>query len=85
MVCLFVISLTSFPCVQVYIDKTNVDDYLVDSITQPAYGPNAAEVYYRCVTFLSIPVYCLEGCLQPSRGLLAVVTKFRSTKCARKV
>lgn len=50
---------------QVYIDKTNVDDYLVNSISQPAYGPNAAEVYYRWVPRFSpqstfrIRVVCL--------------------------
>ena len=34
---------------QVYIDSTNVDDYLLESITRPAADPNAGEVYYRYV------------------------------------
>lgn len=34
----------------VYIDSSNVDDYLVDSITKPAADPNAGEVYYRLMT-----------------------------------
>lgn len=32
---------------QVYINASNVDDYLVESITRPAADPNAGEVYYR--------------------------------------
>lgn len=32
---------------QVYINSSNVDDYLVESITRPAADPNAGEVYYR--------------------------------------
>ncbi|KAJ7295471.1 hypothetical protein O6H91_Y185900 [Diphasiastrum complanatum] len=31
----------------VYVDRTNVDDNLVQSIVTPAQEPNAAEVYYR--------------------------------------
>nr|BAH19982.1 AT4G36530 [Arabidopsis thaliana] len=34
----------------VYIDSTNVDDYLVESISKPATDPNAGEVYYRLMT-----------------------------------
>lgn len=34
----------------VYINSSNVDDYLVESITQPASDPNAGEVYYRLMT-----------------------------------
>eukprot|EP00850_Spirogloea_muscicola_P014431 SM000103S09523 [mRNA] locus=s103:470030:473187:- [translate_table: standard] len=34
----------------VYIDKTNVDDYLVRSIVQPTGDANAAEAYYRLTT-----------------------------------
>ncbi|KAG5079199.1 hypothetical protein JHK86_003264 [Glycine max] len=30
----------------VYINSSNVDDYLVESITRPAQDPNAGEVYY---------------------------------------
>ncbi|PRQ23369.1 putative chlorophyllase [Rosa chinensis] len=33
----------------VYKNTSNVDDYLVDSITMPAADPNAGEVYYRYV------------------------------------
>lgn len=32
---------------QVYKNTSNVDDYLVESITRPAADPNAGEVYYR--------------------------------------
>ncbi|KAK6924377.1 NmrA-like domain [Dillenia turbinata] len=34
----------------VYINTSNVDDYLVESITRPADDPNAGEVYYRLMT-----------------------------------
>ncbi|CAK9152378.1 unnamed protein product [Ilex paraguariensis] len=34
----------------VYKNTSNVDDYLVDSITRPAADPNAGEVYYRLMT-----------------------------------
>ncbi|KAL9229878.1 hypothetical protein vseg_005297 [Gypsophila vaccaria] len=34
----------------VYINNSNVDDYLVESITQPATDPNAGEVYYRLMS-----------------------------------
>lgn len=34
----------------VYINTSNVDDYLVESITKPASDPNAGEVYYRLMT-----------------------------------
>ncbi|XP_027074467.2 pheophytinase, chloroplastic isoform X2 [Coffea arabica] len=34
----------------VYINASNVDDYLIDSITRPAADPNAGEVYYRLMT-----------------------------------
>ncbi|PHU24921.1 hypothetical protein BC332_03253 [Capsicum chinense] len=34
----------------VYINSSNVDDYLIDSITRPAADPNAWEVYYRLMT-----------------------------------
>ena len=36
-----------YPFLQVYIDKTNVDDYLVDSIVHATEDPQAGEVYYR--------------------------------------
>ncbi|XP_062220049.1 pheophytinase, chloroplastic-like [Phragmites australis] len=34
----------------VYIDSSNVDDYLVGSITAPTADPNAGEVYYRLMS-----------------------------------
>ncbi|XP_040989260.1 pheophytinase, chloroplastic isoform X1 [Juglans microcarpa x Juglans regia] len=34
----------------VYINPSNVDDYLVESISRPAADPNAGEVYYRLMT-----------------------------------
>ncbi|XP_019154727.1 PREDICTED: pheophytinase, chloroplastic isoform X2 [Ipomoea nil] len=34
----------------VYINSSNVDNYLIDSITRPAADPNAGEVYYRLMT-----------------------------------
>ncbi|KAL5704668.1 hypothetical protein ACHQM5_023060 [Ranunculus cassubicifolius] len=34
----------------VYINSSNVDDYLVESITKPAEDPNSGEVYYRLMT-----------------------------------
>lgn len=34
----------------VYKNSSNVDDYLVESITRPAQDPNAGEVYYRLMT-----------------------------------
>ncbi|CAL9123023.1 unnamed protein product [Musa acuminata subsp. burmannicoides] len=34
----------------VYINASNVDNYLVESITKPAEDPNAGEVYYRLMT-----------------------------------
>ncbi|GAB2231819.1 hypothetical protein Droror1_Dr00010834 [Drosera rotundifolia] len=38
----------------VYIDKTNVDDYLIQSITVPANHPSAGEVYYRLMAQLGV-------------------------------
>ncbi|XP_030523712.1 pheophytinase, chloroplastic [Rhodamnia argentea] len=34
----------------VYKDSSNVDDYLIESITMPAADPNAGEVYYRLMS-----------------------------------
>ncbi|XP_078438773.1 alpha/beta-Hydrolases superfamily protein [Wolffia australiana] len=34
----------------VYINSTNVDDYLLESITRPAADPNAREVYFRLMS-----------------------------------
>lgn len=48
----FMISLANrnfYVASQVYINTSNVDDYLVESITMPAADPNAGEVYYRCI------------------------------------
>ena len=41
---------------QVYIDDTNIDEDLVDSIVRPAQDPNAAEVFYRIITGKGTPV-----------------------------
>ncbi|GAB2279598.1 hypothetical protein Dimus_014240 [Dionaea muscipula] len=38
----------------VYINTTNVDDYLIESITMPASDPNAGEVYYRLMSQLNV-------------------------------
>lgn len=34
----------------VYVDQTNIDDDLVESIYRPALDPNAAEVFSRVIT-----------------------------------
>ncbi|OAY78095.1 pheophytinase, chloroplastic [Ananas comosus] len=49
----------------VYIDPSNVDDYLVKSITTPTVDPNSGEVYYRLMTrFMSNQSkYTLDGLL----------------------
>ncbi|XP_010262988.1 PREDICTED: pheophytinase, chloroplastic [Nelumbo nucifera] len=68
----------------VYINTSNVDDYLVESITKPAADPNAGEVYYRLMTrfmlnqtkytldsvlsILSCPLLLLWGDLDPWVG-----------------
>lgn len=68
----------------VYVDKTNVDDYLVDSIVYPTKDANAGEVYYRIITQyilqpseitlddllaqLSCPLLLLWGDLDPWMG-----------------
>lgn len=68
----------------VYINPSNVDDYLVESITAPAADPNAGEVYYRLMsrfmanqsrytldrllTKLSCPLLLLWGDLDPWVG-----------------
>ncbi|KAI0488463.1 hypothetical protein KFK09_028296 [Dendrobium nobile] len=50
----------------VYINTSNVDDYLVESITRPAGDPNAGEVYYRLMTRFMIDQsnYTLDSILQ---------------------
>lgn len=46
---------------QVYINASNVDDYLVESITRPAADPNAGEVYYRYLfRYVPSPLYIQE-------------------------
>ncbi|XP_039142823.1 pheophytinase, chloroplastic isoform X1 [Dioscorea cayenensis subsp. rotundata] len=68
----------------VYINTSNVDDYLVESITKPAGDPNAGEVYYRLMarfmtnqtkytldsllSKLSCPLLLLWGDLDPWVG-----------------
>ncbi|KAM7250796.1 hypothetical protein ACFE04_022679 [Oxalis oulophora] len=68
----------------VYVNNSNVDDYLVESITMPAADPNAGEVYYRLMTRfmtnqskytldsvlskLSIPLLLVWGDLDPWVG-----------------
>ncbi|KAH7566379.1 hypothetical protein ACOSQ2_023141 [Xanthoceras sorbifolium] len=49
----------------VYVNASNVDDYLVESITRPAADPNAGEVYYRLMTrfMLNQSKYTLDSCL----------------------
>ncbi|OAY57421.1 pheophytinase, chloroplastic [Manihot esculenta] len=49
----------------VYINTSNVDDYLVESITRPAADPNAGEVYYRLMTrfMLNQSKYTLDSAL----------------------
>lgn len=48
---------------QVYINPSNVDDYLVESITRPAEDPNAGEVYYRYMIMSNLVSVCLMVCL----------------------
>ncbi|XAR57911.1 hypothetical protein NMG60_11026214 [Bertholletia excelsa] len=49
----------------VYINTSNVDSYLVESITLPAGDPNAGEVYYRLMTrfMLNQTKYTLDSVL----------------------
>ncbi|KAL4366699.1 hypothetical protein GQ457_05G012810 [Hibiscus cannabinus] len=49
----------------VYINTSNVDDYLVESIQMPANDPNAGEVYYRLMTrfMLNQTEYTLDSFL----------------------
>ncbi|KDP31646.1 hypothetical protein JCGZ_14962 [Jatropha curcas] len=53
----------------VYINTSNVDDYLVESITRPAADPNAGEVYYRLMTrfMLNQSKYTLDSALSELR------------------
>ncbi|WCJ24950.1 alpha/beta-Hydrolases superfamily protein [Euphorbia peplus] len=53
----------------VYINSSNVDDYLVESITRPAADPNAGEVYYRLMSrfMLNQSTYTLDSCLSKLR------------------
>ncbi|CAJ2635614.1 pheophytinase, chloroplastic [Trifolium pratense] len=49
----------------VYVNSSNVDDYLVESITRPAQDPNAGEVYYRLMTrfMMNQSTYTLDSVL----------------------
>ncbi|XVF59654.1 hypothetical protein PTKIN_Ptkin07bG0293100 [Pterospermum kingtungense] len=49
----------------VYVNASNVDDYLVESIKMPADDPNAGEVYYRLMTgfMLNQTEYTLDSFL----------------------
>uniref|UniRef100_A0A1D1XI43 Putative hydrolase yugF n=2 Tax=Anthurium amnicola TaxID=1678845 RepID=A0A1D1XI43_9ARAE len=49
----------------VYVNPSNVDDYLMESITRPAADPNAGEVYYRLMTrfMLNQSQYTLDSVL----------------------
>ncbi|XP_057994427.1 pheophytinase, chloroplastic-like [Hevea brasiliensis] len=53
----------------VYINTSNVDNYLVESITRPAADPNAGEVYYRLMTrfMLNQSKYTLDSALSQLR------------------
>lgn len=53
---------------QVYLNKENVDDELVESIRYPSLHPNAAEVFYRVVTRTST-----AGALATVNKLLAML------------
>ena len=55
---------------QVYVDKTNIDDALVDSILIPAQDPNASEVFYRVITARGTPVNRLLDRFQGKMPLL---------------
>ncbi|MBA0643291.1 hypothetical protein Goklo_027601 [Gossypium klotzschianum] len=55
---------------QVYINTSNVDDYLVESIKMPADDPNAGEVYYRYLpvatgSYAFYPTFIRFHCLFP--------------------
>ncbi|KAG8497574.1 hypothetical protein CXB51_008818 [Gossypium anomalum] len=56
---------------QVYINTSNVDDYLVESIKMPAEDPNAGEVYYRNIK-------------PPNRGVDREVDREAAAKAAQK-
>ncbi|KAL4518461.1 hypothetical protein Ndes2526B_g01130 [Nannochloris sp. 'desiccata'] len=55
---------------QVYVDKTNIDDDLVDSILIPAQDPAASEVFYRVITARGTPVNRLLDRLENKMPLL---------------
>jgi pimeloyl-ACP methyl ester carboxylesterase len=55
---------------QVYVDKTNVDDALVESILIPAQDPAASEVFYRVITARGTPVNRLLDRLENKMPLL---------------
>ncbi|KAJ8764330.1 hypothetical protein K2173_006070 [Erythroxylum novogranatense] len=59
----------------VYINSSNVDDYLVQSITKPAADPNAGEVYYRLMSrfMLNQNTYTLDSALSKMRCPLLLI------------
>jgi pimeloyl-ACP methyl ester carboxylesterase len=61
---------------QVYVDKTNIDDDLVDSILIPAQDAAAAEVFYRVITARGTPVNRLLDQLDNKMPLLLLWGKY---------
>ncbi|XP_050230008.1 pheophytinase, chloroplastic isoform X2 [Mercurialis annua] len=59
----------------VYKNTSNVDDYLVESITRPAADPNAGEVYYRLMSrfMLNQTQYTLNSVLSQLRCPLLLI------------
>ncbi|CAN1225532.1 Pheophytinase, chloroplastic [Linum perenne] len=59
----------------VYVNKSNVDDYLVKSIIQPADDPNAGEVYYRLMSRFMVnqTTYTLDSALSKLRCPLLLI------------
>jgi len=55
---------------QVYVDKVNIDDDLIDSILIPAQDPAASEVFYRVITAQGTPVNRLLDKLENKMPLL---------------
>jgi len=55
---------------QVYLDKVNVDEDLIDSILIPAQDPAASEVFYRVITAQGTPVNRLLDRLENKMPLL---------------
>lgn len=55
---------------QVYVDKTNIDSDLVDSILIPAQDPAASEVFYRIITARGTPMNRLLDSFQGKMPML---------------